>query len=290
MAEIARAIFDSSAELLGDIHQIATRNVHRHRRRGLAGVRAVFVDARDVSGAQAAFACRGQGRANAPRPSCSARAAGRAPRRPRDRRAASACSRRQFRRRGSRPTEDCCDARDRPSARCCRSSTGASLKLRLSRAIAAGTSGHASRRCQARLSSRSAVIGQSAQAEARQDALEIAPVQHVELGERNAAGAHLFHAGLVFAAPGVGKRDPVELMAKRREHASPPRARSKSASPSTCRTRRRTELRQPEPDCLEPSTWTFGNTLARSNRACQTAAKSLKKWRERRDSNPRPLP
>ena len=52
------------------------------------------------------------------------------------------------------------------------------------------------------------------QTEARHETLEVAPVQHVELAERDAAGAHLFHAGLVFAPPGVGEGDPVEVVAQ----------------------------------------------------------------------------
>ena len=55
--------------------------------------------------------------------------------------------------------------------------------------------------------------------EPRQDALEIAPMQHVELAERNAAGAHLFHAGLVFAAPRIGEGEPVKRMSPRLENA-----------------------------------------------------------------------
>src|SRR5262245_3400418 len=43
-------------------------------------------------------------------------------------------------------------------------------------------------------------------------------VQHVELAERHAAGAHLLHRGLVLAAPGIGEGEPVELVATRRQH------------------------------------------------------------------------
>src|SRR5581483_3691082 len=50
--------------------------------------------------------------------------------------------------------------------------------------------------------------------EARQAALEVAPVQNVELGERDAPGADLLHARLVFAPPGVGEGEPVKLVAE----------------------------------------------------------------------------
>ena len=55
--------------------------------------------------------------------------------------------------------------------------------------------------------------------ETRQDAIEIAPMQHVELAERHAAGAHLFHAGLVFVAPRIGEGEPVERVPARLENA-----------------------------------------------------------------------
>ena len=148
-----------------------------------------------------------------------------APRRRRDRRAASACSRRRPRRRGSRPRESRCGARDRPSARCCRWRP-ARAGTRLSAPRPGATSGQASSRCQARLRSASVASGSAREAEARQDALEVAPVQHVELAERDAAGAHLLHGGLVFAAPGVREGEPVEGVAERREDASRLRARS----------------------------------------------------------------
>jgi hypothetical protein len=51
----------------------------------------------------------------------------------------------------------------------------------------------------------------------RQDAFEIAPVQHIELGKRLPAGAHFLHAGLVLGPPGVGKGQPVELGSNRTE-------------------------------------------------------------------------
>ena len=59
------------------------------------------------------------------------------------------------------------------------------------------------------------VLAQRVEIKARQDAIEIAPVQHIELAEGNAAGAHLFHCALIFAAPGVGERRPVARVAAR---------------------------------------------------------------------------
>ena len=56
-------------------------------------------------------------------------------------------------------------------------------------------------------------------AEARQDALQVAPMQHVELRERHAPRPHLLHGGLVLAAPGIGEGWPIEGMAERRQDA-----------------------------------------------------------------------
>jgi len=55
--------------------------------------------------------------------------------------------------------------------------------------------------------------------EARQDAIEIFPVQHVELAERRAARAHLFQRRLVLLAPGIGEGAPVELVSAGAENA-----------------------------------------------------------------------
>ncbi len=121
-----------------DRPNLFARDIDRHRRPRLAGIRPVFVDPRGVRRAQAALRGGGEIAGCARRPSCIRRARDRTRRRRRDRRAASACSRRRFRSRGSRPREYRCGARDRPSARCCRSSTGASKNFCFSRAIAAG--------------------------------------------------------------------------------------------------------------------------------------------------------
>ncbi len=56
------------------------------------------------------------------------------------------------------------------------------------------------------------VLRQPGNPEPRQDAIEIFPVQHVELAERHPAGAHLLQGGLVLLAPGIGERGPVELV------------------------------------------------------------------------------
>jgi hypothetical protein len=57
------------------------------------------------------------------------------------------------------------------------------------------------------------------QTEFRPDLVEHAPVQDVELDEGLAARAHFFHARLIERAPGIGKREPVELVAKRLQDA-----------------------------------------------------------------------
>ena len=56
------------------------------------------------------------------------------------------------------------------------------------------------------------VLGQIGNSEARQDAIEILPMQQVELAEGPAAGAHVLQRGLVLFAPGIGEGGPVELM------------------------------------------------------------------------------
>ncbi len=63
------------------------------------------------------------------------------------------------------------------------------------------------------------LLGEAVDAETRQDALEIVPVQHVELAERDAAAAHLLHRRLVLVPPGIGEGKPVELVAGRRKNA-----------------------------------------------------------------------
>ena len=60
---------------------------------------------------------------------------------------------------------------------------------------------------------------QRIRAEARQDALEVSPVQRVELRERQAPRPDLLHRGLVLAAPGVGEGLPVAAPAERSEDA-----------------------------------------------------------------------
>src|SRR5256885_9825931 len=62
------------------------------------------------------------------------------------------------------------------------------------------------------------ILGQARHPEARQNAVEIAPMQHIELAERSTAGADLFHRRLVFVAPGVCEGEPVERIAERLEN------------------------------------------------------------------------
>src|SRR5262249_6923785 len=57
------------------------------------------------------------------------------------------------------------------------------------------------------------VLRQPGNPEPRQDAIEIFPVQHVELAERHAAGAHLLQGRLILLTPGIGEGGPVELVA-----------------------------------------------------------------------------
>src|SRR5262249_32152823 len=61
-------------------------------------------------------------------------------------------------------------------------------------------------------------LRQTRDAEARHDALEIVPVQHVELAERDAPAAHLLHRWLVLVAPGIGEAEPIESIAERLEN------------------------------------------------------------------------
>ena len=63
------------------------------------------------------------------------------------------------------------------------------------------------------------VLGEAFDAKLRQDALEVAPVQQVELREGQAAAPYLLHGGLVLPAPGVREGSPVEPVAERRQHA-----------------------------------------------------------------------
>ena len=62
------------------------------------------------------------------------------------------------------------------------------------------------------------LLGERCDAEAGQDALEVAPMQHVELAERNCTVPHLVHGGLILAAPGIGEGEPIELVAERLQH------------------------------------------------------------------------
>ena len=61
------------------------------------------------------------------------------------------------------------------------------------------------------------ILRQALEAEARENALEVVAMEHVELGERNAPGPHLLHAGLILAPPGIGEAEPIERVAARLE-------------------------------------------------------------------------
>ena len=95
---------------------------------------------------------------------------------------------------------------------------GAIRKRLCSRAKAGPTSGQASSLCQASVSSASVALVELLDLEARQDAIEILPMQNIELDERPPPAAHLVHARPVFLAPGIREREPVEIMAHRLEN------------------------------------------------------------------------
>src|ERR1700730_15566115 len=63
------------------------------------------------------------------------------------------------------------------------------------------------------------VLRQPGTPEPRQDAIEIFPVQHVELAEGPATSTHVLQGGLVFLAPGIGEGAPVELVSGGAENA-----------------------------------------------------------------------
>src|SRR5947208_10721354 len=54
-------------------------------------------------------------------------------------------------------------------------------------------------------------------AETRCNPIEVAPMQHVELAERNAPGAHFIHGRLILVPPGIRKGKPVKREAERLE-------------------------------------------------------------------------
>jgi hypothetical protein len=63
------------------------------------------------------------------------------------------------------------------------------------------------------------LLREAAQSKPRQDAVEIAPMQHVELAEGNPARADLLHRALIFAAPGFREREPIKRKPKWLENA-----------------------------------------------------------------------
>ncbi len=61
-------------------------------------------------------------------------------------------------------------------------------------------------------------LAERANTEARQDQIEIAPVQYVEFSEADVARAHFLHRALIFTAPSVGEGRPVEGVAEWFKH------------------------------------------------------------------------
>src|SRR4029078_7560187 len=122
--------------------------------------------------------------------------------------------------------------------------------------------------------------------EARHEALKIAPVQDIELGKRNPAGANFLHPRLVFAPPSVCKGKPVELVSKGSK--DPFRLAGDRGAPVDERSE---YIKKHRPngghECPEGAI--RGRKIAPVGQR-KIMAKSLIKWRERRDSNPRPLP
>src|SRR5262245_56474416 len=114
----------------------------------------------------------------------------------------------------------------------------------------------------------------------------MATVQQVELAEWDAASPHLLHAGLVFSPPGVGEAGPVEGISKR-----PQRPVSLPGDPRAPVHQGTEDVKEHRPDGGHGRRY---NPLFRASLAPvlprNIMAKSLIKWRERRDSNPRPLP
>ena len=142
--------------------QVFARNVDFHRRRGSPVSVHIRLERAIWPVRRPHLRGRGQGRAYARRPSCS-RSGGEI-----ERLAGSKIDTRlrlvvagDFRAEDRVPRKVVA-AREVDHQRDVAVRHGRSLKRRLSRASAAGTSGHASSRCQARLSSRSAVVGQIA--------------------------------------------------------------------------------------------------------------------------------
>ena len=194
----------------------------------------------------------------------------------------------QFRRRGSRPRGNCCGGRDRPSAKCCRSTPAPARIFGLSRASAAGTSGQASSRCQASVRSSQHLVGQILQSEARQQCVRDCA------GAARRAWQKACRPERTSSIPGW--YSPRQASAKAVQSSLYPRGprifsasratdvRQSTRVPNTSKNSART-------DAGEAFTAaTFVHPKRAGLRAPQPVAKSLIKWRERRDSNPRPLP
>src|SRR5271156_4093837 len=84
------------------------------------------------------------------------------------------------------------------------------------------------------------VLAECVRAEARQDAIQIAPMQDIELAERQPPAPHLFHGPPVFAAPGVGEGKPIGRVTSGANMASVSRAmpvRQSTSVPNTSNNR-----------------------------------------------------
>src|SRR5205085_10563598 len=61
-------------------------------------------------------------------------------------------------------------------------------------------------------------IGKPGNAEPLEDALEVLPVEHIELAKRAAATPNVFKSRLILPPPSVGKAGPIDIMAAPGEH------------------------------------------------------------------------
>ena len=131
--------------------------------------------------------------------------------------AVSAYSRGRSRHRGSRPTAGYYGGRDRPSARCCRS-TPERAQLRLSRCKPRGTSGHASSRCQARLSRTRTFSGRSARPNRGSTRSRFCAGAARRAWRRRRGRRALLPCRAIFAAPASAKASQSSRVPERLQH------------------------------------------------------------------------
>src|SRR5690242_13654650 len=122
------------------------------------------------------------------------------------------------------------------------------------------------------------VTGEIAHAKARHKSLEVAPVQDVEPAERDAAGANLLHAWLVFAPPGVREGGPVEVIPKRLQN---PFGLAGNPRPPVDEGSKHVEKYSPNGGHGAAHNLVFWPCRAPA-RPSKIMVKSLKEWRERR--------